>query len=506
MVLNNKYTIADLFAGIGGMSLGLKEAGAEIVWANEIDKNACKLYKGNMPEVDLIEGDVCKIDIDIVPKFDILVSGFLSQAFSVSGIKGRGMNDENRDLFFQILRFIERKKPKAFILENTKGLLNYNAGESFKIILECLENKGYSLQYGLLNTMTHGNIPQNRERLYIVGFSDKQCTDKFYFPEPIKLNKTVHDIIDIEEKKDDYYYQVALKDLERNANLKLNSLNGVLMMEGELCPTLTPNRKILVEDKHGIRRLTIGECLHMQGFLKYVIKEDRHYARNYNLIANSSPVPVVQKIAQQIISVLDGKSSISQKSNLFKDSTGKINNEPEKFENRKIPIIHNVQNRDKLEELLLKVEEEQDKYKKGKVLEDLMVEFFSRVNGFKDIKSNIRTETEEIDIVIVNKSDNHVFRREEIMILAECKNWNKKVERCNLDSLEKKISNRRGRCTLGFFISWNGVTSCFEKELLRGSRDNVVIVVLDKNKIKDAVKSKNIEKFLEEALKKAILD
>ena len=311
-----KYKVASLFAGIGGICRGFENAGAELVWANEIDPYACITYKENFKHT-LIESDIHLIDTKDVPEFDILTSGFPCQAFSIAGYR-KGFNDERGNLFFETLRFIVDKKPKAFLLENVKNLVGHDKGKTFKIMLSALEQNGYFVKYKVLNSMEYGNVPQNRERIYVVGFKEKESCERFEFPEKINLTKRINDIIDKETKQEDrYYYTEAsqyypmLKQEMTNKD-SIYQLRRVYVRENKssVCPTLTANMGTgghnvpLIMDNHGIRKLTPLECFEFQGFGDIKISEKMSNGRLYKQAGNSVTVPVVEQIAKAILKAL----------------------------------------------------------------------------------------------------------------------------------------------------------------------------------------------------------
>lgn len=180
----------DLFAGIGGLRLGFE------------DKNSQKTYITNFNETP--QGDITKIDPHEIPSHDILLAGFPCQAFSIAGYQ-KGFEDARGTLFFNIVKILEEHQPKAFLLENVKNLVGHKKGETFGKMRDMLENRlGYKIYFQVLNSMTHANIPQNRERIFIVGFHPEkvQNHESFQFPSEIKLTKNIQDLID--EK---YYLQ-----------------------------------------------------------------------------------------------------------------------------------------------------------------------------------------------------------------------------------------------------------------------------------------------------------
>src|SRR3989344_7049494 len=161
----------DLFAGVGGIRLAFENAGFKTVFANDHDKKCKETYDLNFNEPKLAVKDIWKIYIkEEIPDFDVLLAGFPCQAFSIAG-KQNGFKDKETggNLFFSIARILGIKKPQAFMLENVKNLESHNEGNTFKFIKNILEKRlKYHIKYKVLNSMTHGNIPQNRERIFIV--------------------------------------------------------------------------------------------------------------------------------------------------------------------------------------------------------------------------------------------------------------------------------------------------------------------------------------------------
>lgn len=163
----------DLFSGIGGFPLGIKQAcevlnieNLECVGFSEIDKYASSIYRHHFPDHEPL-GDITQIEASSLPDFDLLVGGFPCQAFSVAG-KRLGFADTRGTLFFEIARILEEKHPRLLLLENVKGLTNHDGGNTFRTIIAALDELGYDLQWQVLNSKNHG-VPQNRERVFIVG-------------------------------------------------------------------------------------------------------------------------------------------------------------------------------------------------------------------------------------------------------------------------------------------------------------------------------------------------
>ncbi len=305
-----------MFAGIGGVCLGFKNAGFSIIWANEIDKNACITYRENFGKDYLQEDDIRFIKGKDIPNFDILTAGFPCQAFSIAGYQ-KGFEDDRGNLFFEVLRIIKEKeeaghKPQILFLENVKNLVTHDKGNTFKVILEALELYGYYIKYKVLNTMEYGNIPQNRERIYIVGFTDNKKYNRFNFPDKINLNTSVRDVLINEKQNDKYYYEKSkyfpiLKDVITNRNT-VYQWRRVYVRENKnnVCPTLTANMGTgghnvpLVLDDYGIRKLTPLETFKFQGFPPNFLLPKMADAHLYKQAGNSVSVSVIERIAYEI--------------------------------------------------------------------------------------------------------------------------------------------------------------------------------------------------------------
>ena len=316
--MNNGIKVASLFAGIGGICYGFKQAGAQIVWANEIDKDACKTYRHNFGGDYLVEGDIKLVDPNDIPDIDILNGGFPCQAFSVAGYR-KGFDDERGNLFFEITRLLEVKRPRAILLENVKNLEGHDHGNTFKVIKEQLELLGYHVHHKVLNTMEYGNVPQNRERIYIVGFLSKEAYDKFTYPEEIPLTKTIHDVIDVADKKplglyyhNSKYYPELKKTMTKKDTVYQWRRVYCRENKSNVCPTLTANMGTgghnvpLILDDFGIRKLTPEECVGFQGFPpEFSFPEDICNASKYKQAGNSVSVPVIKRIAENMIKAME---------------------------------------------------------------------------------------------------------------------------------------------------------------------------------------------------------
>jgi len=311
------FKTIDLFAGVGGIRLGFENAGFKTVFANDFEPQCKNTYDLNFRDSKLVVEDIRKIGIDDLPKFDFLLGGFPCQAFSIAGYR-KGFNDEKGrgNLFFDIARIIDTRKPEGFLLENVKNLKSHDSGKTFRIIQETLENLGYNVKIKVLNSMEYGNIPQNRERIYIVGFKNKDYIDKFEFPSPVKLAKKITDLLEknVSEK---YYYNgkplfEKLKDFVKEEG-KVYQWRRQYVRENKsgVCPTLTANMGMgghnvpIIKDKKGIRKLTPLECFKIQGFPEEYVLPKISDSALYKQAGNSVSVPVVEAVAKQMMRAME---------------------------------------------------------------------------------------------------------------------------------------------------------------------------------------------------------
>jgi len=311
--ITKKIKLLDLFAGIGGIKIGFEKAGFECIFSNDFDKDCKITYDFNFSEnqKSLVLGDISKISSNIIPDFDILAGGFPCQPFSIAGYR-KGFSDGGRgNLFFEIIRILKDKKPKAFLLENVKNLKSHDKGNTIKIIYQELEKLRYKVTDKILNAMHYGDVPQNRERIYIVGFLDEKSLKKFQFPEKIPLQKTIHDCLEKNVDQKYYYNNKPLYERIKDSVVKKDTVyqwrrQYVRENKTGVCPTLTANMgmgghnvPIIIDDK-GIRKLTPRECANFQGFPDNFKLPNIADSCLYKQFGNSVSVPVVQKIAQNM--------------------------------------------------------------------------------------------------------------------------------------------------------------------------------------------------------------
>ncbi|RBW59496.1 DNA (cytosine-5-)-methyltransferase [Tenacibaculum sp. E3R01] len=316
-----KYTFKfiDLFAGIGGFRLALQNVGGKCVYTSEWEKAAKKTYRDNFGETPF--GDITKENTKnyIPKKFDVLCAGFPCQAFSIAGER-KGFADTRGTLFFDVEEIIDKHRPKVVFLENVKNLVSHDKGKTFKTIIEILEKKlGYKAYSSVLNSMTHANIPQNRERIFIVAFDPKQVPNftTFKFPEKIELKKTIHNILEKGKQEDKYYYS---KDHQYYPELDKTMVSKdtvyqwrrvyVRENKSNVCPTLTANMGTgghnvpLIRDNFGIRKLTPRECFSFQGYPQNFILPNLANSKLYMQAGNSVTTTLIERISYEILKVL----------------------------------------------------------------------------------------------------------------------------------------------------------------------------------------------------------
>jgi len=300
---SRKYKIIDLFSGIGGIRTAFTKVfknECEIVFSSEIDINAQRTYYLNYKE--LPHGDITQIDEKDIPSHDIILAGFPCQAFSIAGYR-KGFEDTRGTLFFDVVRIAKYHKPKVLFLENVKGFVQHDNGNTFKVVKETLEDLGYTVFAEVLNTKDYG-IPQNRERIYIK------------FPKKEKLNITIQSLLEKDVDEVFYYNNKPLYERIKNDVVKEDTIyqwrrQYVRENKNNVCPTLTANMGTgghnvpIVKDSKGIRKLTPEECIKFQGFdVDFKFPKELALSHRYKQAGNSVTVGVVQRIAQEIKNVL----------------------------------------------------------------------------------------------------------------------------------------------------------------------------------------------------------
>lgn len=324
-----KFKFIDLFAGIGGFRMALQNLNGKCVFTSEWDKYSKQTYKANFGEIPF--GDITKPKTKsyIPDNFDVLCAGFPCQAFSIAGRRG-GFEDTRGTLFFDVAEIIKKKQPKAIFLENVKGLRNHDKGKTLNTILNVLrEDLNYYVpEPQILNAKEFG-VPQNRERIFIVGFHKDLGITEFQYPEPTNKDAVLDDILEQEEVSVKYYlsttYIQTLKNHRARHEGKGNGFGyQIIPNDGTanavVCGGMGRERNLVLDDRltnfvpvthitgevnrEGIRKMTPREWARLQGFpddFKIVVSD----AQAYKQFGNSVAVPAIQATAQQIIKSLN---------------------------------------------------------------------------------------------------------------------------------------------------------------------------------------------------------
>ena len=323
-----KFTFIDLFAGIGGFRMALQNLGGKCVFTSEIDNNAQKTYSTNFGDMPFGDITLEETKSNIPDDFDILCAGFPCQAFSISGKRG-GFEDARGTLFFEVAEIIKRKRPKAFFLENVKGLKSHDKGKTLNTILNILRNdlNYYVPEPEVVNAKDFG-VPQNRERIYIVGFRKDLGVGDFKYPNPTKEIVTFSDIkeknvVDTRYYLSKQYLQTLVKHKERNSKkgngfgmafVEDDGISNAIMVGGmgrernlvrdDRITDFTPTTHIVGEvNREGVRRLTPRECARLQGFPdEFIIPVSNSAA--YEQFGNSVAVPAIQATAKKIVALI----------------------------------------------------------------------------------------------------------------------------------------------------------------------------------------------------------
>ena len=310
-----KLNMIDLFAGTGAFTLAFQLTNnVNVVFANDMVEHSKKIYDENFDH-KLTLKNLNDVKVEDIPPHDILTGGFPCQPFSIAGLQ-EGFKDERSNVFWKILSIIDHHQPKCVILENVKNIISHDAGKTFAIIKENLENRGYYISYKVLNTAEITGIPQHRERIYIVCLKSKKIFDNFSLDFPKIEKKPVSNFLE-SCVPDKYYYtdKSTTWELVRANVVKKNTIyqyRRVYVRENKSseCPTLTANMgegghnvPIILDDK-GIRKLTPRECFNFQGFPTSYKLPNLSDSNLYKLVGNAVSVPVVKLIANRIIPLL----------------------------------------------------------------------------------------------------------------------------------------------------------------------------------------------------------
>ena len=343
---NPKFRFIDLFAGIGGIRLPFQQLGGECVFSSEWDKFAQRTYAANYGEVP--SGDITQIVASDIPDHDILMGGFPCQSFSQAGLK-KGFEDTRGTMFFEIQRILGEKRPKVFLLENVKQLKGHDKGRTLQTILNILTGESdlplddvpmsadarealgkklnYWVDYKVLRAADFG-IPQNRERIFIVGFDRDYFGENidfnkiFKWPEPTNQPTKVGDILESQEILDTLEDKYTISDKLWAGHLRRKAEHGIkgngfgyslFNRESSYTNTISARyykdgSEVLIDQSHlgkNPRKLTPRECARLQGFPDDFIVDAVSQGQIYKQFGNSVCVKVIQAVAKQIVTVLD---------------------------------------------------------------------------------------------------------------------------------------------------------------------------------------------------------
>lgn len=315
------YSFIDLFAGAGGFHLAL-EGLAECVMASEWDEQARITYALNFGE-DLSQrrvpfvADINGVDRQAIPDHTILCGGFPCQPFSLAGSQ-IGFAHEQGNLFFSIAEILQAKRPRVVFLENVKNLLSHDGGNTFGVIQERLAAEGYRLKYQVLDGAQHGNVPQHRERAFLVGFREKRDCDNFVFPGKVELDHAQLPLLINTSRRQAKEFYLTDDSTGRVAV----AMRGIVKKKGVfyrwwrcrarefskrgICPTLLTGAEgvPVILDDFGIRRLTPRECFALQGFPPNFVLPALADCHLYKQAGNSIVVPVVRRVGRKIVEAL----------------------------------------------------------------------------------------------------------------------------------------------------------------------------------------------------------
>ena len=325
--------VVSFFAGCGGLDLGFEQAGFQVVWANDLDQSVRDTYIRNHPNTKLVLGDINNVRPEEIPDCDGFIGGPPCQSWSVAG-KQRGLNDERGKLFLTYINFIKEKKPKFFLIENVKGMLDTKFSDVFQDFINRLSSAGYDVKWKLLDAVNY-SIPQNRERVFLIGFR-KELKMDYVFPlptctEPVTLSKAIGDItedpvrysgmekvvVNTQRSNHDvlatdfgsFYYrgnrrrgwqQPSFTIHATADNIQLHPSSPKMMFYGH------ENWDFQKDKMSQYRRLSVRECARIQTFPDSFIFDSDDIKATYKMIGNAVPPRLGKCLAQSIFNAFVG--------------------------------------------------------------------------------------------------------------------------------------------------------------------------------------------------------
>jgi len=300
----------DAFAGMGGIRLGMEEAGFKCVGSCEIDERARRTYIRNFGcqpgfNREPRYRDICQMG-SLPSKTDVLCAGFPCTPFSTIGRRQGFKDTEKGKLFFELVRLMDTSKPKAIFLENVKALVHHDGGRTFSTVLNTLSNLGYRLSWRVLNSANFG-LAQNRNRVFIVGFKSRVFARRFSFPEGSGTQSTISNVMEKNVSSEfDATRSMAvgyIVKLKQRGHNRGGRFLPALHTPGDVSRTIVASGRTLVIDGTRLRSLTPRECARLQGFPdSFKLAPMKTVA--YRQIGNSVPVPVVKAIGKRIVSAM----------------------------------------------------------------------------------------------------------------------------------------------------------------------------------------------------------
>lgn len=306
-----EYSVVSLFSGAGGLDMGFENKGFKIIWANDIDLDACETHRA-WSKAKVVCGDISKIGFENIPKSDIVLGGFPCQGFSLAG--PRKIDDKRNSLYRYFVKLLELNRPFAFVAENVKGILTLGEGEIITAILEDFSEKGYDVYPCLVNAANYG-VPQDRWRVLMIGFRKDLCIKSFEFPEPfnyiVSLQKSLKDIHN-PDAHDICNASYSSRFMSRNRKRNWNEVSytiPAMAKQVPLHPSSPDMEKVSADvwvfgQKGNTRRFSWQECAAIQTFPK-----NMHFSGNltskYKQIGNAVPVKLAEVVASTVKEKLD---------------------------------------------------------------------------------------------------------------------------------------------------------------------------------------------------------